>query len=311
MLRRALGICAASLLLFAAASSAQDDFEDPDEILLPGELAEADTGPDFARIGFYIQGGYSYGIERNLESKLNDKLSLARLAPQESQQLQRNPDKPIQPDGTIPLIATPGLPFEAQYGLNPLGEASVSNSSGLNIRAGSRVLPNLAVEMQLEWMGGFDVDIPGFSQPAPPPLLPPLTANGTQILIPTQYLQDSPSDKVELDLLALTVNLKIPLLLGRIQPYGLIGGGAIFVFRDGRFPRSEIVASLASSDPTTFEELVDVRDVGAVVRMGGGVDAYINEHVYVSTEFTWVAAMGSSMRDLRYWGLSMGVGYRF
>ena len=102
-----------------------------------------------------------------------------------------------------------------------------------------------------------------------------------------------------------------PMATGRVQPYALLGGGVGFVFRDNKFPRRQLLPSSVSSNPFRFEELVDVQDTGAVIRIGGGVDSYLTEHIYVSTEFTYVASQGEAFNDLRYWGVTAGVGYRF
>jgi opacity protein-like surface antigen len=405
VLRRALVTCTSSLLLLAAPVFAQDDFEDPVDVLL-GPSQEEDRGPDYARDGFYFQIGYSYGIASKLEEKLNGNRDKFQLEPQQTDKTKAQRDVPFtetvsggiatrtnlsavnpqadgdctrfpvgdpqrcqtsplngpvgivaplsdlllsQVGGTIRKQPIPGLrpgvynefldpstldiedPASAQplpdtmanmalttLGLQ-LGNADVSNSHGVNIRAGSRVLPNFAIEMQLEYMSGFEVDIPNFSRfdPADPtrrravPLTPPPFPAGRTVDDPVTYLRASDTDKINVELLNLTVNLKVPLLTGRIQPFALVGGGATFVFRDNEFPKRAIAPGATSSDPYKFVEYVDVRDTGAVFRLGGGIDAYVTENIYATLEYTWVAAQGEAMNDLRYHGLTAGVGYRF
>lgn len=347
MLKRALGICLTGLLLSAGPALAQDDADDPDATLL-GPPEEEDVGPDYARSGLYLQIGYTYGIPSKLEDKLNGNRDKARQAPIEENQFSRNPFRPVADDGTVILLAVPGMPFEGTRNESgdcvgsftlpgsaestietpqpcPFGDAKVSSASGVNFRIGSRVLPNFAVEMQVEYMSGFEVKIPGYSQdapqlvptavfpiipcpgnPSPGPCSPP-----TQLLEPTSYVRASDTDKINVDLLTFTVNLKVPFMTGRIQPYALLGGGVGFVFRDNRFPRRQVLPSALSSNPVRFVEYVDVQDVGAVFRIGGGVDTYLTEHIYLSTEFTYVASQGEAFNDLRYWGLTAGIGYRF
>jgi opacity protein-like surface antigen len=225
--------------------------------------------------------------------------------------------------GSIRRQATPGLSPDSTFvgaGIPamPLGIADVSNSHGINVRAGNRVLPNLAVEVQLEYMTGFEVEIPNFSQAPPPPAPPPDPAgafvddlNPATTADNVTYLRANDDDTIDVQLLTMTVNLKVPLLTGRIQPYGLIGGGAVFVFRDGRFPRRSDPPGATSEDPYKFEEYVNVRDVGSVFRIGGGIDTYVSENIFVSVEGTWVAAQGEAMNDLRYASITFGVGYRF
>ena len=347
MLKRALVICLTGLLLSVGPAFAQDDPDDVDA-MLQGPPEEEETGPDYARPGFYVQVGYTYGMPSKLEDKLNGSKDKARQAPIPENQFSRNPVNPIADDGTVLLLATPGLPFEGVRNESgncmgtftlpgsepsetqfqqpcPFGDASVSDSSGVNFRIGSRILPNFAVEMQLEYMSNFEVKIPGYSQegpqlipaaifpvqPCPGNPSPGPCSQPTQLLEPTSYVRASDSDKINVSLLSLTVNLKVPFTTGRIQPYALLGGGVGFVYRDNQFPQRQILPSAISSNPTRFEEYVDVQDVGAVFRVGGGVDSYVTEHIYLSTEFTYVASQGEAFNDLRYWGLTAGVGYRF
>jgi opacity protein-like surface antigen len=412
LLRRALGTCLSGLLLLAAPAVAQDAFDDPDEVLF-GPAEEEDTGPDFAREGYYIQIGYSYGIARRLQEKLNNNRDQFALAPPGNDQFRNQrpvafrqegtrpngnliytntgrvnptadgpctaasapdpcrvvgetppPPSPLyvpldevqrsQVGGTIRIQPTPGLrpgqPTEFRDPTAPLdiynpdlartitetfglalGPAEVANSNGVDLRVGSRVLPNLAVEVQLEYMTGFEVEIPNPLGGAPIPLGPPLPAgtfvdpvtysydtvddivNGTVVgPAPIRYLRASDTDKINVEVLNLTVNLKVPLLTGRVQPFLLLGGGVSFVYRDNDFPRRAIAPNtVLSSNPYGFEEYVNVDDTGAVLRIGGGVETYVTEHVYVSLEGTWVSAQGEKMNDLRYGAVNLGVGYRF
>ncbi len=132
-----------------------------------------------------------------------------------------------------------------------------------------------------------------------------------QIDEPVRYARASDSDDINIDLLSLTVNLKVPILTGRIQPYLLLGGGAAFTFRDNALPRRGITPSPVSANATIFEETVDVKDTGAIFRIGGGIDTYVTEHIYVATEFTYVATQGEKLNDLHYWGVTLGIGHRF
>ena len=342
MLKRALAICTTGLLLLASPGFANDDDDDP-FLLGSDEEAEKDEGPDYARDGFYVQAGITFGIARTLEDKLNQKRDQARLAPVAENQFARDPVRPISDDGTVLLRAVPGMPFDGVRNSAgdcettfipggppvarpcPLGDSDVSNGIGANLRVGSRVLPNLAVELQLEYMANFETKIPGYSQDAPQlvptAIFPTIPCPGdpspgpcnqpTQLLEPTSYVKASDTDKVNVDILTLSVNLKVPILTGRIQPYGLLGGGVGFVFRDNKFPRRQILPSAISSNPTRFEEYVHVQDAGAIIRVGGGVDSYINEHIYISTEAAYVVSQGEAFSDLSYWGVTAGVGYRF
>ena len=341
------------MLLLAAPTFAQDDSE-----ALFGPAEDEDAGPDYARDGYYIQFGYSWGHASKLADKLDGNRDKWQLEPQQEDKIKderlvdyinqtgpapvpgqrENPlrDGPCtaanamprcdiffegteaQIGGTIRTQATPGLrpgvPTQFLSGIQTLGtelgNTTIEDSHGLDVRVGSRVLPNLAVELQLEYQSGFEVDIPNYAQAAPPPGPPPFPA-GEFVDDDVTYLRASDTDKINVQLLNLTVNLKVPLLTGRIQPFVLLGGGAVFVFRDNRFPRAAIEPGATSGNPYLFREYVDVRDVGTVFRIGGGIDTYITEHIFVATEATWVAAQGEAMNDLRHTSVTISAGYRF
>ena len=264
MLREALGLCLASLLLCASASFAQDD-----ELLDPEELLGAEERQNpYSRNGWYVQFGYAYGIDQNLEDELTNNLDKASIPP--PQPFITNPNT-VNP--APPLIGAPPI-------LISIGPAEVSNSSGIDARIGRRMLANLSVELQLEYMSNFETEIVDF---------------GT----------------IDVSTTAFTVNLRLPILTGRIQPYALIGGGAIWANPDSAWPQEGLQPSRVTGDPARFRDLINADNVGAVLRLGGGIDAYLTEHVYLASEVAWVTSQGVDVSDIKYLSVGLSVGYRF
>lgn len=91
---------------------------------------------------------------------------------------------------------------------------------------------------------------------------------------------------------ALTADVKGYLATGRVQPYLAAGAGFL---------------SARSDDPvTTFQKT----DTDFAARFGGGVEFYVNEHIGVSVDSSYVVPTGD-VEDLDYVSVGAGVFFRF
>lgn len=198
--------------------------------------------------------------------------------------LKQNIDRAVAPPPQLfipdPNDANPNPNGYAAPGqLISIGPVDVMDSNGVDLRIGRRLNPNLAVELQVEYQK-FDATIEEWA-------------------------------RIETKTLAFTVNVKLPILTGRVQPYGLLGGGFIYAHPSDVYPIEDILASRNSSDPTKYNEIVEARDIGGLFRLGAGVDYYLNDHVYAMAEAAWVVSQGKDVDDIRYLSYSVGLGYRF
>jgi len=197
--------------------------------------------------------------------------------------LDQNIDRAVSPPTELfipdPNYARPGQPYGAPGMLISIGPVDVSNSNGADIRFGRRLSANLSVEAQLDYQK-FDTEIGNWGP-------------------------------ISIDTYGVTANLKLALLTGRIQPYALLGGGFMYADPDSPMPIQDILASRNSSDITKYEEIVDARDFGALMRFGGGVDVYFDENIYMMAETTFVSSQGEAVDDIKYLAFTLGVGYRF
>jgi opacity protein-like surface antigen len=200
---------------------------------------------DYGADRFYFHLGYTHGIDRKLARTID-----------------RNRDEFIKAVS------------------QPLGDVSVSSSPGFNFRVGRKVLPNLAIEVQAEYLADFKVSIGNF---------------GT----------------LRAEALSFTVNAKIPLLTGRFQPYGLVGGGAMWVYHDLPYPQVEFPIPEQSGNPTESRGIVDADKLGGVFRIGTGIDFYITEHVAINGELTWVSSQGQKVNDIKFIAIQAGLIYLF
>lgn len=194
-----------------------------------------------------------------------------------------NLDRAVAPPPSLflpdPNSVNTGRPYGAPGQLISIGPVDVSSSNGVDIRAGRRLAANLAVEAQFEYQK-FDTEIGNWGD-------------------------------ISTDTYAFTINLKVPVLTGRVQPYALLGGGFMYANPDSPFPVEDILASRNSSDITKYKEIVNARNFGSLFRLGGGVDIYLNHNVYVTTEATWVTSQGNDVDDIKYLSFALGLGYRF
>jgi opacity protein-like surface antigen len=197
--------------------------------------------------------------------------------------IEQNIDRAVSPPPSVfladPNFVNPGVDYGAPGLLISIGPVDVSDSNGFDFRVGRRLAPNVAIEAQLEYHN-FKTSIEDWA-------------------------------RIETKTYAFTINVKVPILTGRIQPYGLLGGGFIYADPNVAYPIEDIRPSRNSSDPSKYNEIVDARNFGGLFRFAGGVDAYINDNVYVMAEVGLVSSQGEDTDDIRYISYIFGVGYRF
>jgi opacity protein-like surface antigen len=161
--------------------------------------------------------------------------------------------------------------------LGPTVSLSADDSFGVNGRAGYRCHRLFSVEVQGEWIDGFDADVSGIPVsgfPVPPPPPPP-------------------SGTIDAEPWVVTANTKGYLLTGRYQPFLLLGAGVMTADFDAQD------TGLSNSTETNF-----------AMRFGGGIDLYATKHVVVSAEIDYVLPFGN-LAPLDYLSIGMGIQYRF
>jgi opacity protein-like surface antigen len=153
-----------------------------------------------------------------------------------------------------------------------LQHVSIDNTLGINARAGYRFLSWLAAELEYEWTSGFEAK----------------GAGGAKLL--------------SLEGNILTLNGKLILPTGRVQPYLLAGfGGTAFSVTDQ--------ARLG----------LKVSGTGAAARLGGGLDIYVTPHIVLNlgadvvgtTNNLSQATRARSQTGLDYVSTQLGLQYRW
>ncbi len=147
---------------------------------------------------------------------------------------------------------------------NRTGSLSFDDSLGFNLRLGYRLHPHIAVEAAGEKTLGFDVK----------------QFNG------------------DIETWVATINGKFFALTGQVQPYALVGVGAMNATTDGL-----LILVGSNGQPSTNE--TDV-----AFRYGAGVDTYITKNWVVNLEGSYV----NPRRDvgaLEYFAIGGGLQYRF
>jgi opacity protein-like surface antigen len=181
-------------------------------------LPNAASAQSYDRTGAYVGGGFSYALEN---------FGLGKTEQAVGDALGGNMSVGLGADG----------------------------SPGVDIRGGYRLHPNIAIEGDLQYFTGFDVNIDN------------VTYRGQQIPIPAGV-----DTKVgSIDALAMTVNAKGYALTGRVQPYGLLGFGFMRASFDPNIEGAD------SQDDATF-----------ALRFGAGVDFYATEHIVVNLEASYL-----------------------
>ena len=138
------------------------------------------------------------------------------------------------------------------------------NSAGADVRLGYRVAPHLAFEFDYQFHEGYD--------------------STAALPIP-----------LEIDMHLFSLNAKVPVMTGCIQPYGLLG--ASLMLRN-----TEVVSP---GFPKPFDE-----DAGYATRFGAGIDFYASENWALYIEGVFVLPVGS-VDDTNLGTLGGGIQYRF
>jgi len=157
----------------------------------------------------------------------------------------------------------------------------VDASLGFHARGGYRLHPRLAIEAHFEDLAGFDIAAKDGQRPRP----------------------EASTDLANVDGWTLTGDLKVFLLTGTIQPFGVVGVGLMSAdaertasdnLGDGA---AQLVAEVPSGDAFT-------------VRFGGGIDMYLSPHFAICIDTTYVLPT-APLQDLQYVSFEWGFQYRF
>ena len=173
----------------------------------------------------------------------------------------------------IGLGGATGIDMAAEDELNSLLEElgyagakmDIKSAIGFNAKIGARAGPHVATEVQFEYLPEFDWKVP---------------------------VGDTSITALQTSMLAVTANLKLFLLTGRIQPFALIGVGGTF-------------AKLSSPILPGSQSFS-----GYALRGGGGVNVYLTEHIAVSADVSYLFPAGDT-RHLDYLSIGWGLQYKF
>ena len=155
-------------------------------------------------------------------------------------------------------------PFEVEFSLNN------HDAGGVRGKFGRRCHSRFSVEFEMEWLDDFA----GKEN---------LTNNG-----------DLVSD-IKFSTIAGTINTKGYLLTGRVQPFVLVGVGAMSVRGD----RNPVGSNKSSQD-----------DGQLVARFGGGIDFYATRHWVVSGQADYVYS-ATNLQSTNYISVGFGAMYRW
>ena len=169
------------------------------------------------------------------------------------------------PDATLRLPESPISHFDVDGG----------DSWGAEARVGYRFHPNLAAEGQLQYYDNFGIDV---AEPA----------------------DASPSREFfTLNGLSFMGNVKGYPFTGRVQPYGLVGLGLLWLH-----------AIHAQAPRVGLDDRFDDHEVGFAGRIGVGIDGYLTQNLLLNVEASYLLPTGD-VSDFRMVPISLGVQYRF
>lgn len=161
-------------------------------------------------------------------------------------------------------------------------QTTYDDSLGFDARVGWRVNPYVAVELEGNFLSGFDVDVP--------------TQGGEA--------------KLSLDGGNFTVNLKGVLPLGRFQPYALVGIGGMWADL-----RTRDITGIACQPGFIgwwcFGTTTRIDNGGSfVAKFGGGTDFWVSEDFGLTMDATYVMPTGE-LEDIAYTKFSWGIKFKY
>jgi opacity protein-like surface antigen len=178
---------------------------------------------------------------------------------------------------------------------------------GFNARAGYRFHPHFAVEAQYEW-----IDSTGFR------VFGSISQQAEKENIVEEHIQSRRPEWVA------TGNTKLFITKGRVQPFAMIGLGAM---KGSITPAAKLIAQnvpdLDTATNSTCNEVTATCDVlnspfaisqestVFVMRFGVGFDIYITEHILFDMAVDYVYPYGALRNELDYVSIGFGAQYRF
>jgi len=199
---------------------------------------------------------------------------------------------------------------------------STNEVVGLDGRLGYRLHPNLAAELQVQWMNPFRADAGELCTSTVPPTndeiraafpfpntpspseIDQLPCRGRGAVFPAVDPIRS-ADPFRIEPVVATLNGRAYLATGTWQPYLLFGSGIIHVdIRDKARCASGTVGVNACGK--------DVQDFGFALRIGGGLEHYITETLVITIGASYVLPISGRAQDYDYISFEpMGFTYRF
>ena len=157
--------------------------------------------------------------------------------------------------------------------LSPFGisVAGTEGSAGFTARAGYRCNERLSTELGIEWLDEV-------SRSVRTPGQGEIATTTTQALF-------------------VSSNAKGYLLSGRYQPFVIFGAGTLYV--------DSVTTNTKGSVGKTSNKYSSI-----ALRMGGGLDYYITEHIVVDVEASYILPV-SAIDSFKYLSVGVGLQYRF
>ncbi len=284
--------------------------------LLPAVASRAQSWKEspFHRQGFYVGISGTYAYDQGLQNYLEDNFTEITDAWNSRRGV---PCPDTDGDGSPNNESCHFIPTSSPIKNNNIISG---DSVGINARLGYRVRPWFAAEFQVEYV-------------------PPMTTTaqienkdlggiGGVSVTQVGVIEEMTSTH---ELTTATLNARIFLPMGRIQPYMLGGMGFIYSQATGEFKTycsqnarcrpagyNATVPNPNGPGRVTVATLYPI-DVGSGAlesgldfgfRAGGGIDFYLNEHFVVNWEATTVIPTGK-LDMLNYYSFSWGIQYRF
>ncbi len=243
-------------------------------LLLGGGNQAAFADDDYSRPGPYMSAGFSWGKEAINVDNIEDQVTDARREQQFS---------------VAPTCSTASPTIDC----NKRALLDRQDSPGADVRFGYRFNEIFAAELNVQYFDRYE-----------------LILRGTNLRRQTPFENFSSADYdiAEIQAFNFFANMRAYAWTGPLQPYGLLGIGAVYVDADTkaapiRVPVDADNDGMIDGDPDAGFDSPKIEsgsdsDVVFAGKLGGGLDYYLTNNIVLNFDISWVLTTGVDIDTL-------------
>lgn len=221
--------------------------------LVGGVTQAAFADDDYSRPGPYLSAGFSWGKEAMDVDAIRDDVTAVRRAEQFAASDTCSSSSPV-------------------FDCNQNARFDRQDSPGADVRVGYRINKIFAAELNFEYFDNYEIALHGAD---------------LRRLSPFTSVRLGEQDIAEIRVYNFFANMRAYAWTGVLQPYGLLGIGAVYADAKTKVAQTKVEVSEADPDVQLFFK-GNEDDVAFAGRLGGGLDYYFTNNVVLNFDVGWI-----------------------